>query len=67
MPGAKPLVQGQRSVGIIHLEVLVVEVMRIGVGVDGSLFPGLDLVEADMADHGPGPPDLQVVENQKWM
>lgn len=67
VPGAEPLVERHGPVGIVYLEVLVVEVTGEGVGADGPILAGLDPVEADMADDGAGAGDLEVVEQQHRM
>src|SRR4051812_9000824 len=45
--GAKPAVEGDQAVAVIHLEVFVVEVVDIGVAIDAGVLPEFDLVEAD--------------------
>ena len=51
MEGAEPLVERDRAVGVVALEVLVVEVVRVAVGVDRALLADHDLLEAGMARH----------------
>jgi len=67
VPGADPLVDRQHAVGIVHLEILVVQVVRKGMGIDQPFLSGLDLVEPDMADHGAGACHLKMVEHQQRM
>jgi len=57
----------KRACIIVHLEILVVQVVGIGVGVEAGIRSGLDLVEADMADDRPGSRDLGVVDQQQGM
>jgi len=67
VPGAKKLIERNGAVGVVHLEVLVMQVMREGVGVDGGVLAEHNLVEADMADHRARAGDVQMIEQQQRM
>ena len=62
MPSAKQLIEGRRAIGVIHFEVLVMQVVHISVGIDGAVIADFDLVKSDMPYHGTRSGDLQVVE-----
>ena len=66
MPGAKHPIEGHQTIGVIYLEILVMQVMGVGVAVECGAAR-LDLVEPDMAHHGPGAGDLQMIQHQQGM
>ena len=62
VPAAEQLVQRHEPVAVVHLEIFVVEVVAIGVAVEGALAPRLDLIEPDVADNRAEPRVMQLID-----
>jgi hypothetical protein len=54
VPSPRPLIQRDRPVGVVNLEVFVVQIVHVRVAVDGALGASFNLVEAHMPDDGAG-------------
>src|SRR5437867_5320060 len=61
---AEPPVERDQSVAVVHLEIFVVEVVDVGVAIDGRVLAQLDLVEADMAGDGAEAGIMQLIKRQ---
>jgi hypothetical protein len=65
VPCSEPPIERQKAVRIVHLEILVVKVVRMGMGINCPIRPHLNLVETDMSNHSAGSGHLRVLEHQK--
>ena len=67
VPSPEPLVQRQGAIGIVHLEVFVVEVVREGVGIHRGFVADRDPIEADMTHDSAGTRDMKVIKRGEWV
>ena len=63
MEGAEPFVEGHQAVAVVHFEILVMQVVDIGMGGDAAGVTHFNLVKADVAGDGAkaGAVQLQVI------
>ena len=63
VPGAEPLIERDQAVAaVVHLEIFVMQVVRIGVAIERGLVGDFELVEADMAVDRAKAGDVQLEE-----
>ena len=61
VPGAEPLIERDQPVAaVVHLEIFVVQVVRVGVAIERGVVGDLELVEAEMAVHRAEAGDMQL-------
>ena len=64
MPGTHPSIERPGTVSVVCLEMLVLEVVGIGMCIHRGCVAIFDLVKSNMPNHGPGSADLEVIENE---
>ena len=62
VPGAEQLVQGHEAVGVVHFEILMMEIVSIGVAVEAGGLLDLDLVETDITDNGAEARKIELID-----
>lgn len=64
MPGTHPSIERPGAVSVVCLEMLVLEVVGIGMCIHRGRVAIFDLVKSNMPNHGPVSADLEVIENE---